>query len=268
MMTRINFGLNEFKIISIIMVTWLVLSLSQTLHFYIYFDQTLWNSIRWSFRDWFVWFIIFAGIYKYLAGYKLFSKFSLAAIVLTFLIAIGSGVLQTLAIVSLDFIAGTANRPFWQDFAHFYSKRWLQYLFIFGIFWLLVLNRIFDNSKDKAESQIGITVANSETIKINDGKENHWLKLNQITSIEAVGNYICFHTDRGQIVARGPLRHVLEQIGEVDFIKLSRSRIVAVNAISNCKRVNRNRAEITLKDGSKVSIGPTYWPSVKQRLNL
>ncbi|MEL6548268.1 MAG: hypothetical protein AAFQ82_26820, partial [Myxococcota bacterium] len=41
---------------------WLFLSLSQTLHFYTYYNQSLWDSARWSFRDWLVWYLLFAGV--------------------------------------------------------------------------------------------------------------------------------------------------------------------------------------------------------------
>ncbi|MEM8984319.1 MAG: hypothetical protein AAGC71_14910, partial [Pseudomonadota bacterium] len=42
---------------------WLVLSTSQSLHFYFYFEQSLWDSIRWSVRDWLVWYLIFATVF-------------------------------------------------------------------------------------------------------------------------------------------------------------------------------------------------------------
>ena len=146
---RINLGLAAHKVPLLLISTWLFLSLSQTVHFYWYFEQSLWNSVRWSFRDWFVWFVIFAGIFRFCRDRAWLTRFSAASILLVAGIAVGSGVLQTLIITSLDFIAGTASRPFWEDFSHFYSKRWLQYLFIFVIFWLLMLNRFFSGSRHR-----------------------------------------------------------------------------------------------------------------------
>lgn len=254
------------KILFLVLTSWLLLSLSQTVHFYFYFEQSLWNSIRWSFRDWLVWFAIFAVIYMFFRKQKLLRQFSAKSLVVVALIAIGSGVLQTLLIVSMDFIAGTASRPFWQDFAHFYSKRWLQYLFIFIIFWLLMLNHFFLKSTSRDESVIA--AGSKDRLKINDGKKTYWVNIDEIYSIESAGNYLCYHTMQGQLISRGALKTVFSELAPRGFLRVSRSHIVNRGFITSSKRLTRSKVELVLNNGSTIPIGSTYWQAIKKQLML
>lgn len=250
------------------MTSWLILSLSQTLHFYLYFEQTLWNSIRWSFRDWSVWFLIFALIYYWCKGRALITQFSAKNVALVAAIALCSGVVQTTIITSLDFIADTATRPFWQDFAHFYSKRWLQYLFIFVIFWLWMLHDTASRKSHENRLIQDSNLATSTKIKIADGKSIQWLDGSEIYSIESAGNYLCYHTKQGQLIARGSLKAILNELEKQGFLRVSRSYIVNLNAIKGSQRLTRNKVELLLVDGNTVSIGTTYWQEIKRQLRL
>lgn len=247
---------------------WLFLSLSQTLHFYFYFEQTLWNSIRWSFRDWLVWFGIFAMIYSLCKGRALFTRFSPKNFLIVAAIALGSGIVQTLIITSLDFIAGTATRPFWQDFAHFYSKRWLQYFFIFVIFWLSMLNYFWVNKSKNQSVSPASDAQPQDKIKIADGKKIYWFQAQEIYTVESAGNYLCYYTNQGQIIARGSLKLALEQLEKRGFLRVSRSHIVNQEAIKTSQRLTKNRVELVLNDGNTVPIGTTYWQKVKKQLLL
>ncbi len=258
------------KTLVLLLLAWLALSLSQTLHFYFYFEQSLWNSIRWSFRDWFVWFVIFAVIYKVLRSRAELTGFTPGNLVLVAALAILSGVLQTLIITSLDFIAGTASRPFWQDFAHFYSKRWLQYLFIFVIFWLLMLNYFFAGkaSGEDDEEAVEGNEDSSSKIKINDGKNTFWFETDDIYSVESAGNYLCYHTKQGQLIARGALKTVFSELEPRGFLRVSRSHMVNRHVIASSQRLTRSKVELILHNGNTIPIGTTYWQSIKKQLLL
>jgi hypothetical protein len=265
--TRQSFGIkselgNTSKFWALLLGMWIFLSISQTLHFYFYYEQSFWNSVRWSTRDWFVWFVIFAGVYKLCSRHKTLFHFNTQSILTVAAIAVGSGLLQTFSIVSLDFIAGTANRPFWQDFSHFYNKRWLQHLFIFSIFWLSMLNQSRLRNQMKETSSPSL-LKDINKIKVNDGKHTHWLKPEDIYHIEAAGNYICFHTTRGQLIERATLKQTLLKLDTNQFVRVNRSNIVNLQAINTRSRISRTKIELTLTDGSIVTIGPTYWDKLK-----
>ncbi len=253
-------GFSKFWLLLISM--WLLLSLFQTLHFYFYYEQSLWNSVRWSTRDWFVWFIIFAGVYKLCLAHKTLLHFNAFSILVVTAMALGSGLLQTLLVTSLDFMAGTASRPFWQDLSRYYSKRWLQHLFIFSVFWLLMLNQLrFRNKTEETPPQPALKDA--DKIQINDGKHTHWLEPEDIYHVEAAGNYICFHTKGGQLIERGTLKQVSLKLDTRQFVRVSRSNIINLQKVASCHKVSRTKIELNLIDGSVVAIGSTYWSKLK-----
>ncbi|MEM9384832.1 MAG: LytTR family DNA-binding domain-containing protein [Pseudomonadota bacterium] len=247
-----------------LLASWLVLSLTQTLHFYTYFEQSLWDSVRWSFRDWFVWYLIFWGVFELCKGRQAFARFSVFSTLLVGAIAVASGVLQTAIITSLDFIAGTASRPFWEDFSHFYAKRWLQYLFIFALFWMLLLNRIVAGTPAPVPS--AAAAPKPQRIRIDDGKQHHWVAYGEVLSVEAAGNYVCFHTTSGQLIARGTLKALQAQ--EQVLHRVSRSRMVNPGLVAATRRSSNGGMDLVLTDGSVVPVGPSYRRQVKALLGL
>jgi len=231
----------------------------QTVHFYYYFEQSLWDSVRWSFRDWFVWFAIFVIVYRLIGPRIEFEKPTVRTMLTIALIAIVSGLLQVLIITSMDFLQGTATRPFWVDFWRFYTKRWFQYLFVFMVFWLLMSLTL--SKKVKAHTD-------DTTIKVDDGKQTHWLNPSDITSVEAAGNYVCIHNDTTQIIVRGTIKEFQNRLSSNMFMRVSRSNLVNISAVTSCKRAGRSKLELQLNNGTTISVGPTYKQAVKETLQL
>lgn len=256
------------RVLMILVSGWLFLSLIQTLHFYWYFEQSLWNSVRWSFRDWFVWFVIFGCLFYLFINKARLTSFSTKNILCIAVIAIFCGFLQTFIVVSLDYIAGNPTRPFWEDFWRFYSKRWLQHLFVFSIFWLLMLNRFAVRQNDPLAIDQNDRKAKVQKVQINDGKNTQWIEQSDIFCVEAAGNYMCFHTSQGQLISRGSLKQMDKMLDRANFVRVSRSNIVNINKIMASHRVNRSRVELTLSNDHKVTIGPTYWRAIKNRLDI
>ena len=252
-------SLSRSKISLLAIGVWLLISSLQTVHFYYYFEQTLWNSVRWSFRDWFVWFAIFALIYRFVSPRMNLEKLGLKSVAAIAVIGICSGMLQILTIVSIDFIQGTATRPFWEDFWRFYNKRWFQYLFVFVGFWLLMSHCRAKNASARV---------NSTSIKVDDGKQTHWLKTEDITALEAAGNYVCIHQGAEQLIVRATIKAFQAKLDSEKFMRVSRSNIVNMGAVVSCKRAGQSKLELHMANGMVVSVGPTYKPAVKAKLHL
>ncbi|MEM8984921.1 MAG: LytTR family DNA-binding domain-containing protein, partial [Pseudomonadota bacterium] len=257
---------------------WLVLSTSQSLHFYFYFEQSLWDSIRWSVRDWLVWYLIFATVFALCRRYNLLTRLSLRSIAIVAGIAVASGLVQSLIITSLDFIAGTASRPFFDDFLHFYNKRWLQHLFIFGFFWMLLL-RYFHTDTTSADVQKPVADtgdkevfdnyiavgSDSATLRIVDSGDVHWISPADVLFVESVGNYLCYHTPDRRIVARGTLKAVHQSLELRHFLRTSRSHIVNPKSIVRRRRSGRH-IELLLSGGQTLRVGPSYRSAVDEHL--
>ncbi len=261
----------------LIVGAWLFLSLAQTLHYFLYYEQSLWNSIYWSFRDWLVWFAVFALLFCIGSRHRFLFDSSIKSLFLVAIMAIVSGALQIIIINSISNLVGTSTRPFWVDVNRLYAKRWLQHLFTFFLFWLLLKNHFSKNSvvvegsvvKGSGIERLSLDDADIPAkIKVNDGKQTHWLRTTNIISLEAAGNYVCFHTELGQIISRETLKAIENQLSEPAFLRVSRSHIVNTAAIERSARVSRSKIHLELKNGSSVPIGPSYWQHVKEFLDL
>lgn len=218
----------------------------------------------WSFRDWFVWFVIFGGVYGLTINRPTLTIFSPRSVVQVAFLALLCSVAQVFIIISLDYLNGSPSRPVWADFTHLYSKRWLQYLFIFAFFWLLLLRHLSNDSKKPTNH----ADASPAQIQLNDGKQTYWLTTSEIFSVEAAGNYICVQNGQRQIIARGTIKGIEEKLRDSGFMRVSRSHIVSLNKIKSCQRVSRSKIELELINGTIINVGPTYWSTVRQVLNM
>jgi len=244
---------------------WLFLSLSQTLHFYLYYEQSLSQSIYWSFRDWLVWFAIFAFLFCIVSRRKFLLETSPKVILIVAIIAVTSGLAHILIVNSIGTLAGTSTRPFWVDVNRLYSKRWLQYLFTFFVYWLLIKN--YFSQRNTSQNSV-IQNNDQSTIKVNDGKQNHGVKRADIASVEAAGNYVCFHIGSEQVIARGTIKAVEDELQGSNFLRVSRSHLVNIAAIERSTRISRSKVQLDLVNGTVVPVGPSYWRKVKESLKL
>lgn len=241
---------------------WLSLSALQSIHFYFYFEQSLWDSVRWSFRDWLVWFVIFAVLHVLFQRRAELTEISAKNILIVAAIAVASGVLQVAVITSLDFIAGTASRPFWDDFRHFYSKRWLQYFFIFSVFWLFMMWRVSSNRPTQTDTQI-----HGRTL-LRDGRDSYWLKSDEVIKAQAEGNYVSIHTPERELLIRSTLKNLMTQLRSSSIVRVSRSSLINMQCVVSCKKIGGRTAVLVLSDGSEIKVGPSYWPELSQHLKL
>lgn len=253
------------RVVLLTICAWVFLSLSQTLHFYVYYEQTLLNSIYWSFRDWLVWFAIFAFLLFLSSKHTCLLEVSAKSLLIVLALALATGVVHILLVNSIGNIVGTATRPFSVDFSRLYSKRWLQNLFTFGVFWLLLKNNFLQRST--VENVIG-TGEPKTTLKVNDGKKNHWLNLADIVLIEAAGNYVCIDLAKEQLVIRTTLKSIESELPGSTFLRVSRSHIVNTDAVRHSARVSRSKLLLEMTSGNKVSVGRSYWNKVKQALDI
>ena len=244
---------------------WVLLSVSQTLHFYLYYEQTLFNSLYWSFRDWLVWFAIFAGLYIMIDRQRWLLERSVKSLMCVAILALAAGVVHILIVNSIGNVVGTATRPFWVDFGRLYSKRWLQYLFTFCIFWLLVKNHFSRLATAKRAQEKNKP---DDTIQVSDGKQTHWLKFNDIQLVEAAGNYVCFHVGQQQVIVRATLKSIERKLPQGSFLRVSRSHIVNTESIERSTRVGRSKYQLHLESGMAIPVGRSHWSDVKQALSI
>lgn len=255
-----------------IVIACLIFAIAQTAHFFIYFEQSFLLSLRWSIKSAFIWLAIFYLVVAIAnkserrfkgRGYDEL-KWSLFAII--------CGALHVFIAVAIDAILGTASRPLLEDFLHLYSKRWLQNTLISSLFilwrqpWTL-------GSEEHPTSSANTEHGNSShkdsiSLKVVEGNHTHWLNTQHISHLESLGNYVHIYSHDSKHLVRNTLSALAEQLAEYGFLRISRSVVVNRQFVKSVSRPSSYQVMLELNDGQCVTVGRTYWKTVKSSLQL
>ena len=85
-----------------------------------------------------------------------------------------------------------------------------------------------------------------------DGSKRSAIPLCEIDWIEAAGNYVEIHTDRRTILHRATLRSIEAELGDAEFVRVDRSRMVRRAAIREWQTLQSGDFELTLSDGTQL----------------
>jgi two-component system LytT family response regulator len=84
------------------------------------------------------------------------------------------------------------------------------------------------------------------------------LRTEDVDWIEASGNYVVLHSRGGEHVMRETLARIESRLNPEHFIRVHRSRIVALRAIKEIQPWFHGDGLLVLKDGSKIILSRTY----------
>ena len=244
-----------------------ILAFAQAAHFYFYFDQPSAISIKWSVKGSIIWAILLIGVVHLDRKYGQSHRGKLVQFGYWATVAFACGAAQVLVAISMDFVLGTASRPFLQDFLHLYNKRWLQNLLVFCLFfvwWRQALLRQAPSEKIEARDD------NRETakIKLQVDRGTHFVDVETISHVESMGNYVVVHTARQQYIVRKTLKAIQSELADFGFLQVSRSALVNRNWVETFTAHGSHRAELILRGGHAVGVGRTYWSAVKSSLKI
>lgn len=68
--------------------------------------------------------------------------------------------------------------------------------------------------------------------------------------VEAAGNYVRLHVGARRHLVRGPLSRLAERLGEGDFVRIRRSALVNVRAITTLERYGKASYSVRLRSGA------------------
>jgi len=229
----------------------------QSLHFYFYYEQGAANSAIWSLVDWSAWFLVIAlvhyGFSRLPAATR--GKYYWPAFAAVVLLA---GPLQILLSSLVYGLISEPSRPFLEDIMRLYDKRWLQNLIYAGLLWQL-FNNLWPLKPKPANGAGG-------SIKVSDGKSVHLLKPGDIRYVESERNYLFIHLDGRKIMVRDALKDFMARVPSDVFIRVSRSHLVNISAISRIEPYSKHSKQVVLKDGTSLQIGRTYLAEVNKAL--
>lgn len=95
---------------------------------------------------------------------------------------------------------------------------------------------------------------NIERIVVKDGVEIHIIPIYEILVIEALDDYVMIHTKEKKYLKLGVLRYFEEGLPAREFVRVHRSFIVNVTAISKIENYSKDSYQIILSNGKNVKV--------------
>lgn len=94
-----------------------------------------------------------------------------------------------------------------------------------------------------------------QTLVVSKGNTRVLLAVEDIICVSANGNYLDIHTQKQSYLLRATLKHMSEQLHGSQFVRVHRSHLVRLDAISSVSSV---QAQVLLNNGMSLPLGLSY----------
>ena len=139
----------------------------------------------------------------------------------------------------------------------------------FFIFWTLIdifllsaLLLFLVNDKKKNPPSSGL----EESLYVKKGNKGILIKPDEIYWIGANDYYSDIYTSKGRFLERKSLKALMQHLPAEQFIRIHRSTVVNLQAISEFRPISGLKAEVKLQDGHSRTVSRTYLKPLKERL--
>ncbi|GGY37863.1 LytR/AlgR family response regulator transcription factor [Parvularcula lutaonensis] len=103
-----------------------------------------------------------------------------------------------------------------------------------------------------------------ETIKVRDGGRVHFIPYEEVTWIEAAGDYSLVHTADKEFAMRTTISALEKQLPDDRFVRIHRSTIIARGHVREARLLAKGEAMITLDTGIKVRASRSYRKVIRE----
>jgi len=89
-----------------------------------------------------------------------------------------------------------------------------------------------------------------------------------IDYVESAGNYVKLHVDKCEYIARGSMKKLEATLGRAGFVRIERTLLLNILAISFVETVGHGAFAFTLSNGVRLHSGPAYRETILRALPL
>lgn len=107
-----------------------------------------------------------------------------------------------------------------------------------------------------------------ERIAVKSGQKIHVVMVTDILYMQAEGDYVKIHTDKGKYLKEETMKFFQENLSPKQFVRVHRSYIVNVEMIQRIDVYEKQNQLLTLKNGEKIKASTTGYKQLKLALNL
>ena len=90
----------------------------------------------------------------------------------------------------------------------------------------------------------------------------------RIDYVESAGNYVKFHVDKCEYIARETIKHLEVVLASAGFVRIERKLLLNILAISFVETVGHGAFAFTLNNGLRLHSGPAYRETILRTLPL
>jgi two-component system LytT family response regulator len=90
----------------------------------------------------------------------------------------------------------------------------------------------------------------------------------RIDYVESAGNYVKFHVDKCEYIARESMKRLEVILGRAGFVRIERTLLLNILAISFVETVGHGAFAFTLSNGVRLHSGPAYRETILRALPL
>lgn len=113
-----------------------------------------------------------------------------------------------------------------------------------------------------------LTQVNIERVVVKDGVEIYVIPIHEILFIEALDDYVKIHTKDRSYLKLGSLRYFEEGLSKQQFVRIHRSYMVNVTAISKIENYSKDSYQIILTNGISLKISRSGLALLREILYL
>lgn len=107
-----------------------------------------------------------------------------------------------------------------------------------------------------------------ERIAVKTGQKIHVIMVPEIVYLQADGDYVHIFTTNGKYLKEQTMKYFEEHLPAAQFVRVHRSCIVHVEAISRIELYEKQNQQLTLKNGHQIKVSQAGYKLLRMKLNL
>jgi two-component system LytT family response regulator len=111
---------------------------------------------------------------------------------------------------------------------------------------------------DRLAHRQGSAGDQEDRIAVRSGGNTHFLRPQEISWVEAAGDYVTIHTSKQHYVVREAMRDLEQRLAPHHFHRVHRSSLVSLGKIRELEVTDGGDTEIVLEDGTRLKVGRAY----------
>lgn len=124
---------------------------------------------------------------------------------------------------------------------------------------------VFEDNPLTVEKNVGELL---ERIAVKSGQKIHVIIVPEILYLQAYGDYVHIFTMQGKYLKEQTMKYFEEHLPATGFVRVHRSCIVNVEAISRIDLYEKQTQQLTLKNGHQIKVSQTGYKTLRAKLNL